>query len=242
MLQRLHIRNYAIIEALEIDFAPGLNIITGETGAGKSILMGALGLVLGNRADTSVLLKEGEKCVVEATFDAKNNIALAEQLQQLELDGAEELLLRREIAPGGKSRSFVNDTPVNLPDLKLIASLMVDLHRQFDTLALADGNFQYEILDALAGGSTLLKQYRQVYADYRKAQQTLRQLQEKSATASRELDYFTFLLNELQDAAFKPDEIEQLEQEVSLLQHAEGIKTALEQVGFHLLESDTTLP
>jgi DNA repair protein RecN (Recombination protein N) len=242
MLQRLHIRNYAIIEELEIDFAPGLNIITGETGAGKSILMGALGLVLGNRADTSVLLKEGEKCVVEATFDAKNHPALAQQLQQLELDGEEELLLRREIAPGGKSRSFVNDTPVNLPDLKQIAGLMVDLHRQFDTLALADANFQYEIIDALAGNNALLRQYRQVFADSRKALNNLKRLQEQAATASRELDYITFLLQELQEAAFKPDEIEQLEQEMSLLQHAEGIKSALEQVGFLLLESDTTIP
>lgn len=242
MLQRLHIRNYAIIEELEIAFAPGLNIITGETGAGKSILMGALGLVLGNRADTSVLLKEGEKCVVEATFEAAGNVLLSEQLEQLELDVEDVLLLRREIAPGGKSRSFVNDTPVNLPDLKQIAGLMVDLHRQFDTLALADDNFQYEIIDALAGNGAVLKQYRQVFATCRKAQQTLRQLQQQAETAGRELDYFSFLLQELQDAGFKPNEIEQLEQEITLLQHAEGIKTALEQVGFLLLESETTLP
>ncbi|HSK13847.1 MAG TPA: AAA family ATPase, partial [Phnomibacter sp.] len=159
MLQRLHIRNYAIIDDLEITFDRGFNIITGETGAGKSILMGALGLVLGNRADTSVLFDAGEKCFVEAIFYTGQNKTLSDLLGALDLDDDDSLILRREIAASGKSRAFVNDTPVTLQDLKAIASCLVDLHRQFDTLSLAKDTFQFEVIDALAAHPELLRTY-----------------------------------------------------------------------------------
>jgi DNA repair protein RecN (Recombination protein N) len=241
MLQRLHIRNYAIIDELEISFERGLNIITGETGAGKSILMGALGLVLGNRADTSVLLDGGEKCFVEATFDAGRQKAISVALAELELDEEEILILRREIAASGKSRSFINDTPVTLQGLRQVASLLVDLHRQFDSLTLAEDVFQFEVLDALAGNAVLLKKYSEAYQAFRKAEITRKKLKEQQDAANRELDYTRFLYNELQEAAFRPNEIEMLESEVNLLSNAEAIKTALGQVVFVLDENEPSL-
>jgi DNA repair protein RecN (Recombination protein N) len=241
MLQRLHIRNYAIIDDLEISFDRGLNIITGETGAGKSILMGALGLVLGNRADTSVLLDGGEKCFVEATFYAGNQKAIGEALTELELDEEEILILRREIAASGKSRSFINDTPVTLQGLRQIASLLVDLHRQFDSLTLGEDVFQFEVLDALAGNGLLLKRYNEVYQSFRKAEVTRKRLKEQQDAANRELDYTRFLYNELQEAAFGPNEIEILESEVNLLSNAESIKSALGQVVFVLDENEPSM-
>lgn len=241
MLQRLHIRNYAIIDDLEISFDRGLNIITGETGAGKSILMGALGLVLGNRADTSVLLDGGEKCFVEATFNAGSQKAISDALTELELDEEEILILRREIAASGKSRSFINDTPVTLQGLRQIASLLVDLHRQFDSLTLGEDVFQFEVLDALAGNGLLLKRYSEAYQSFRKAEVTRKRLKEQQDAANRELDYTRFLYNELQEAAFGPNEIEILESEVNLLSNAEAIKSALGQVVFVLDENEPSM-
>jgi DNA repair protein RecN (Recombination protein N) len=241
MLQRLHIRNYAIIDELEISFDRGLNIITGETGAGKSILMGALGLVLGNRADTSVLLDGGEKCFVEATFYGGAKKAIQEALAELELDEEENLILRREIAANGKSRSFVNDTPVTLQGLRQIASLLVDLHRQFDTLSLGEDVFQFEVLDALAGNADLLKKYSESFQAFRKAETTRKKLKEQQDSATRELDYTRFLYSELEEAAFQPNELEILESEVELLSNAETIKTALGQVVFVLEDSEPSM-
>lgn len=241
MLLRLHIRNYAIIDDLEITFDRGLNIITGETGAGKSILMGALGLVLGNRADTSVLLDGGEKCFVEATFDAGRQKAISDVLAELELDEEDILILRREIAASGKSRSFINDTPVTLQGLRQIASLLVDLHRQFDSLTLGEDVFQFEVLDALAGNGPLLKKYSEAYQSFRKAEVTRKKLKEQQDAANRELDYTRFLFNELQEAAFGPNEIEILESEVNLLSNAEGIKTTLGQVVFALDDDEPSI-
>jgi DNA repair protein RecN (Recombination protein N) len=241
MLQRLHIRNYAIIDELEIDFDRGLNIITGETGAGKSILMGALGLVLGNRADTSVLLEQGEKCFVEATFLTTGKKALRETLEALELDFEDPLILRREIAANGKSRSFVNDTPVTLQGLRQVAALLVDLHRQFDTMALGDDAFQFEVLDALAGQQDLVKQYGELFRAWRKAESEYKKLKEQQEKAAREMDYTRFLFNELEEAALQPDELEILEAEVKLLSNAESIKAAITQVSFALDESEPSM-
>ena len=241
MLLRLHIRNYAIIDELEISFDSGLNIITGETGAGKSILMGALGLVLGNRADTSVLLDGGEKCFVEATFYGGAKKAIRQALAELELNEDENLILRREIAANGKSRSFVNDTPVTLQGLRQIASLLVDLHRQFDTLSLGEDVFQFEVLDALAGNADLLKKYSEAFQAFRKAEATRKKLKEQQAEATRELDYTRFLFGELEEAAFQPNELEILESEVDLLSNAETIKTAIGQVVFVLEDSEPSM-
>ena len=168
MLQKLHIQNYAIIDEIEIDFSSSLNIITGETGAGKSILMGALSLILGERADSSVLQQKEKKCVVEGYFDAKRikeKKSVKELFDLNELEWEDELVIRREIAANGKSRAFINDTPVNLNQLKELSSLVVDLHQQFDTLELGDNAFQREVLDALADNAKLLQQYNDVYLE-----------------------------------------------------------------------------
>jgi DNA repair protein RecN (Recombination protein N) len=241
MLQRLYIRNYAIIDELEIGFEKGLNIITGETGAGKSILMGALGLVLGNRADTSVLFQPGEKCIVEAGFDARGNAALAEVLRRLELDEEETIVLRREIAATGKSRSFINDTPVTLQDLREVADWLVDLHRQYDTQALGEDRFQTEVLDALAGQLDVVKTYKSAYREWREAQITLNKWQEEQETAAREMDYHQFLYQELEALDVQPNEMEQLEAESALLSNAEEVRTALAQVAFALNESEPSM-
>ncbi|HET7897979.1 MAG TPA: AAA family ATPase, partial [Flavisolibacter sp.] len=151
MLSRLSIQNYAIIDELEVDFSSQLNVITGETGAGKSIIVGALGLILGQRADSGVLLKKEKKCVVEGCFkEEASDEQVISFLKEHELDIADELTVRREIASNGKSRAFINDTPVNLSQLNTLSSLLVDLHQQFDTLELGESDFQREVLDALA--------------------------------------------------------------------------------------------
>ena len=149
MLQKLFIQNYAIIDSLSIDFGPGLNIITGETGAGKSILAGALGLVLGNRADISVLFDKDKKCIVEATFDGAAMGNITAFLAANELDPGAELVIRRELSAQGKSRAFVNDTPVNLSQLVSLAGHLVDMHRQFDTLELGEHDFQLQVIDVV---------------------------------------------------------------------------------------------
>lgn len=241
MLQRLHIRNYAIIDELEIEFEPGLNIITGETGAGKSILIGALGLVLGSRADTSVLFEAGEKCFVEASFYSPDKNVLKAVMEALELDADDTVILRREIAANGKSRSFVNDTPVTLQGLRQVAGLLVDLHRQFDTMTLAEDSFQFEVLDALAGHHDLVKQYADAYRDWRKAETAFKKLKEQQESSLREMDYTRFLFNELEEANLQPFELETLETEVKLLSNAENIKASLTQVSYALDESDPSL-
>ena len=173
MLNRLHIQNYAIIDEIEIEFSSKLNIITGETGAGKSILMGALSLILGDRVDSSVLMNRDKKCFVEGVFSTEGKPEVKEFLKQNDLDSEDELVLRREINAGGKSRAFVNDTPVNLEQLRLLTSLLVDLHRQFDTLVLGESDFQRDVIDALAGNQALLLQYKDTYQRWQVTQKEL---------------------------------------------------------------------
>ena len=163
MLRKLQIQHYAIIDAIEIDFSPQLNIITGETGAGKSILMGALSLILGNRADSSVLMYADKKCIIEGFFTVSHKPAVVQFLANNELDLEEELVLRREISPNGKSRAFINDTPATLQQMRELASLLVDLHQQFDTLSLGDEDFQRSVLDALANNQDRLATYQSAY-------------------------------------------------------------------------------
>ena len=166
MLSRLHIQNYAIIDDLTIDFNSNLNIITGETGAGKSILMGALSLILGERADSAVLQQKEKKCVVEGFFKSEKKKNVLQFLADNDLDADDELMVRREIAANGKSRAFINDTPVNLNQLKALSAALVDLHQQFDTLELGDTGFQREVLDALADNGVLLQQYVSLFNQY----------------------------------------------------------------------------
>ncbi len=238
MLQQLHINNYAIIDELAVDFSQSLNIITGETGAGKSILMGALGLILGERADSATLMNKEKKCVVEGHFNAKKNQQVKTFLSGNDLDAEEDLVLRREIAVNGKSRAFINDTPVNLNQLKELSSLLVDLHQQFDTLSLGDDDFQREVVDALAGNTALLQDYRSYYHQYSTAKKQLDELKRQQQDASTTQDYNQFLFDELAEANFKENELEEADAELKLLSHAEEIKQQLSSAYFELKESE----
>ena len=238
MLQKLHIQNYAIINELEIDFSDKLNIITGETGAGKSILMGALSLVLGERADSSVLQQKEKKAVVEGSFKAINKKAISDFLIENDLDAEDLLMIRREIAANGKSRAFINDTPVNLNQLKALSTLLVDLHQQFDTQELNSSDFQQEVLDALAGNAELLQQYRQVFHQYKKTKKELTELQSEQAAANAALDYNQFLFDELDEANLAANELEELDAELKLLSNAENIKQEITGIYYELKESE----
>src|SRR5450432_1587264 len=178
MLQKLHIQNYAIIDEIEIDFSGKLNIITGETGAGKSILMGALSLILGERADSAALLNRDKKCIIEGCFITAGKKDIQQFFIANDLDADNELVIRREIGINGKSRAFVNDTPVNLDQLRQLSAMLVDLHQQFDTLTLGETGFQREVLDALGGNASLLQQYQTVYYNWQQAGKALHELQD----------------------------------------------------------------
>jgi DNA repair protein RecN (Recombination protein N) len=240
MLQKLTIRNYAIIDHLEVDFSGNLNVITGETGAGKSILLGALSLILGERADPGVLHDKQVKCVIEGAFKVKTAQVTA-FFQQHELDLEDQLIIRREISTAGKSRAFINDTPVNLSQLEELGELLVDLHQQFDTLELEKSDFQREVLDALVNQPDQLQKYQQQYQRYVKVQRQLKQLKDQRDQANKELDYNKFLLDELSDAAFAANEIEELDEELKVLSHAEEIRNTLSRVYFQLKEDEQPL-
>lgn len=241
MLQQLHIQNYAIIDEVDIHFSKGLNIITGETGAGKSILMGALSLILGERADSNVLVDKSRKCIIEGIFAQQTNSAIPTFLQENGLDENEQLVLRREIATNGKSRSFINDTPVTLQQLKQLASLLVDLHRQFDTLELGESDFQLQVLDALAGNEPLLRRFREVYAQWQIDLKALHALEQQQQAFQRDADYHQFLFNELEELSLNENELEELEQELKVLSSAEGIKTSLDKAAYILNGSEQPL-
>ncbi|RYY96968.1 MAG: DNA repair protein RecN [Chitinophagaceae bacterium] len=242
MLSRLAIQNYAIIDRLEVDFSKHLNIITGETGAGKSILLGALGLILGRRADAGALLHRDRKCIVEGFFTAASlDAAVLQFLQEEELDMQDELVVRREITPAGKSRAFVNDTPVNLTQLNHLSSLLVDLHQQFDTLELGESDFQRQVLDALAANRAPLKQYRALFGQWQEARRRLSALEQEKAQFAREFDYHQFQFNELEEAGFKENELEELDQQLKVQTNAEGIKNALSKAYYEIEESETPM-
>ncbi|BAV04127.1 DNA replication and repair protein RecN [Filimonas lacunae] len=238
MLQSLHIQNYAIIDQLTIGFSHQLNIITGETGAGKSILMGALNLILGGRADTSVLRNNEQKCYAEGTFSVDGKPEVIHFLKANDLEDGKELVLRREITASGKSRAFINDTPVTLQQLKELASMLVDLHQQFDTLELGNAGFQRMVLDAMANQLPLLQQYRQQFHNWQKSATELQQLQEQKAGFHKELDYNRFLYDELEEANFSENELEDIDKELQLLSNAEDIKGVLDRLFFDLKESE----
>ncbi len=238
MLKKLQIFNYAIIDEVGIDFSKSLNVITGETGAGKSILMGALSLILGDRADTSVLLDRDKKCVIEGIFSADNNQNINSFLRENDLDAEDELVIRREIGANGKSRAFVNDTPVNLEQLRVLSSFMVDLHRQFDTLSLGESNFQREVIDALANHNNLLNEFQQQYQQLISAKKELHLLQETKSQFIKEFDYNKFLFDELEKENYKENELEELDTELKLLNNSEGIKSVLSKAYLDLKESE----
>ncbi|HQV96821.1 MAG TPA: DNA repair protein RecN [Saprospiraceae bacterium] len=222
MLRKLEIQNYAIIDKLEIDFPTGLTIITGETGAGKSILLGALGLIMGKRADTKVLFDQERKCFVEATF-AIADYQLHEYFTEEGLDYDDELIIRREIAPGGKSRAYINDSPVTLDILTTLTENLIDIHQQFDTLDIQKPVFQLRIIDALAGNKNVLEQYSNLYKDYRQTCQKLELLKEKNRNAQQEVEFLNFQIAEFDQADLKPNEQDELEMQLQKLTSAEDI-------------------
>jgi DNA repair protein RecN (Recombination protein N) len=227
MLLHLHIQNYAIIEEIEIDFTEGLQVITGETGAGKSIIAGALSLVLGERADTSILKHRDRKAVVEAGFRVFHLKDVEKFLAEEELDRDQDLVLRREISANGKSRAFINDTPVNLDQLRRLCSLLVDLHQQFDILSLGEAGFQLAVVDVLAANANLLAQYHLLYQQLQQNRQQLKQLIVRQAEADKENDYHKFLFNELEEAGLRENEFEEAEIQLKRQSHSEAIKSVL---------------
>lgn len=225
MLKTLHIENYALIRETDISFAGGFVVITGETGAGKSILLGALGLLLGQRADTQVLSDKERKCVVEATFDIAD-LGLEPLFARYDADYDDVLILRREILPSAKSRAFVNDSPANLQFLKELGPHILDIHSQYQTLTLTESTFQTQLLDTLADHSPL-SQYQTQYREYASLKHELEQLTAQESENKKAYDYNLFLFNELKAANLAEDEQQELEDEARLLEHAETIKEAL---------------
>ena len=241
MIQKLFIQNYAIINELEIDFSNKLNVITGETGAGKSIIVGALGLILGERADSTALVNKERKCFVEGIFDIRGKEIVKHFLQENDFDEGDQLIIRREISTSGKSRAFVNDSPVTLSQLNTLSSLLVDLHRQFDTLQLEQGGFQREVLDALATQGELLNVYQQVFKNWQTSKKELETLKIQKQQFEKEFDYNQFQYDELDEAAFKENELEELDKELKLLSNSEGIKTVLSKIQNDLTEGENPL-
>lgn len=235
MLKSLYIKNYALIDSLEIDFESGFSVITGETGAGKSIILGALSLILGQRADAKSIKQGESKCVIEGYFDI-SDYNLTEFFENLEIDYEPTCLLRRELLSSGKSRAFVNDTPVTLSDLKELGSQLIDIHSQHQNLLLGDTRFQMQIVDTLAGNKKLLKEYQAAFDDYKKAQKALDDLRNLSKRGKEEEDYLRFQYESLKTVALKSGEQEELEEELETLNHSEEIKIALYKI--HSLLTD----
>ncbi|HCV50084.1 MAG TPA: DNA repair protein RecN [Saprospirales bacterium] len=240
MIISLEIQNYAIIEKLHVALDKGLNIITGETGAGKSILLGALGLIMGKRADTKVLYHQDRKCIVEASFNIKS-YDLKGFFEANNLDYEIELIIRREISPVGKSRAFVNDTPVTLAILQELTKSLVDMHQQFDTLDIHSSKWQMEVLDSLAGNTKLLSAYQLEFKEYKVAEKRLKTLEKEAANALKELDYITFQFTELDEASLEFDEQESKEQLLNRLAGTEDIQRVANSAYFAIDESEQSI-
>ncbi|MDD4515187.1 DNA repair protein RecN [Massilibacteroides sp.] len=227
MLKSLLIRNFVLIDNLDIQFDDSFSVISGETGAGKSIILGALGLVLGQRADGKSIKAGADKCTIEAVFDiAKYDLASFFQVNDLEFDPAV-CLFRRELYVSGKSRAFVNDSPVSLAIMKELGSYLIDIHSQHQNLLLGDSLFQLRVVDVLADNKRTLQQYRQHFTSYAQMRKSLKEMEEKAAQAKQEEDYIRFQIEQLDEANPQTGEVEELEKEQSLLSHAEEIKSSL---------------
>jgi len=236
MLTRLTISNYALIQQLSVEFSSGLNMITGETGAGKSIILGALGLILGNRADLSVLKNKNEKCIVEGYFEI-TNYKLQPFFNDNDLDYDNQTILRREITPAGKSRAFINDTPVNLKTISELGLKLIDIHSQHQNLELGNQKFQLNLVDEVSGSLKTLNEYKATYKKYTHLQQELSGVKKKAENAHTELDYFQFQFNQLEEAGLRVGEQEELEAELEKLTHAEEIKGSFVEV-LQLLDNE----
>ena len=226
MLIKLFVQNYALIRELDVEFENGLTIITGETGAGKSILLGALSLILGTRADSSVLLDKNEKCIVEGTFRIEE-YELNEFFISYNIDYEPVSTLRREINPAGKSRAFINDTPVTVNILKELGDRLIDIHSQHQTLMLNDNSFQLNLIDSFSGTAGIKNEYRESYSNYRKLKKEYTSIKEKADKNKADLEYYQFQYNQLDEAKLKSGEQTELEAEQELLGHTEEIKLAL---------------
>ena len=240
MLKHLHISNYALIDQLEVGFNRGFNVITGETGAGKSILLGALGFALGDRADTGVLFDKDKKCIVEAHFEL-NDKTLHALFEQNDLDFEAECIFRRELSPTKKSRAFINDTPVALQTMKEIGSQLVDIHSQHDSLLLSDSDFQLRLLDDIAKNGSVLAEYQTEYAHYKAIKRKLNELQEMATKNTAENDYLKFQLDELDKADLKDGEYADIEQTLSVMENAEEIKSLLVAANGLMEEGETAI-
>ena len=240
MLKHLAISNYALIDSLSITFDDGFSVITGETGAGKSILLGALGFVLGDRSDSSIMLDETKKCTVEAIFVIDNE-RFKTFFEENDLDQEEELILRRELTPTKKSRAFINDTPVTIQQLKELGNQLVDIHSQHDSLLLTNADFQLKIVDDAANNTSLLIDYQKVYHTYVSLRSELKSLREMSQKNVAENDFLAFQLDELVKADLQEDEYEEVSQRLELLENAEEVKTLLAQSLSTLNESDYSI-
>ena len=240
MLKQLHISNYALIDELNVSFEKGFNVITGETGAGKSILLGALGFALGDRADTNVLYNKDKKCVVEAQFglDDEN---LKPLFEENDLDFDTECLFRRELNPQKKSRAFINDTPVALQTMKDIGSLLVDIHSQHDSLLLTDADFQLRLLDDIAQNGDALADYQAEYRNYNSLKHKLNELKDMATKNTAENDFLKFQLDELDKADLKEGEYAEIEQTLSVMENAEEIKTLLVTANGLMEDSETAI-
>ncbi len=229
MLTRLSISNYALIDKLVVDFHVGLNSVTGETGAGKSIILGALGLILGNRADLSVLKDKDEKCIVEGIFEI-GNYRLNSFFEVNDLDYDKTTIIRREITPNGKTRAFINDTPVNLKTLQELGLSLIDIHSQHQNLELGNQKFQLNLVDTVSGSAYVLAEYQRLFGDFKKYSKQLQEVKEKSEKAQADLDYFQFQFNQLDEASLRIGEQEELESELEVLTHAEEIKSSFQNI------------
>jgi DNA repair protein RecN (Recombination protein N) len=236
MLRKLSVVNYALIDELKIELTPGLSIITGETGSGKSILLGALSLILGKRADTSVLQDKSRKCIVEGEFDI-SEYGFSDFFDKNELDYESTSILRREISESGKSRAFINDTPVSLNILRDMGTRLVDIHSQHTNLLLSGSRFQLDVIDAFAGNSSILESYRAAFQTYAASLELYNNLKDKADQAGSDLEYHQFQLDQLVEAALAGGEQQELEEELELLMHAGEIGEALDS-SCYLLHKD----
>lgn len=241
MLEKIYIKNYVLIKELLLPFEPNFNVLTGETGAGKSIILGALSLILGERADSNALYNPSEKCIIEGHFNISKLENCQNFLRENDLDIEPVTIIRREINAQGKSRAFINDSPVNLQLLNSFTSQLVDLHRQFDNLAVRDQLFPFEIVDALAHHKQLVDEYKSQYKNWVSLQQTLQQIKDNKAAAQRDLDFKKFLLQELEEYDVKENEIEELTESVHRLSNAEDIRQNIQGVVYGLVEDEQAL-
>lgn len=229
MLQSLFIQNYALIDTLDIRFHAGFSVITGETGAGKSIILGAIGLLLGQRADTKAIKKGASRCIIEAHFQI-GNYDMADFFERNDLTYEPECILRREIMASGKSRAFINDTPSSLSQMKELGEMLIDIHSQHQNLLLNSEGFQLNVVDIIARDTALLTEYKQLFAKYKASSKALAEAIETAERNKADEDYIRFQLEQFAEAGLKEGEQEELEQEVELLNHAEEIKTGLYQI------------